>query len=168
MGVGYWQTPPMGRDDKRTPRQVLSKNLRALMESRPDLGTIKKIVEASKSNLSNGKVGRIYAASHTTDIDTLAHLAELFGLQPWQLLVEDLKPEALPQLFDRSLLATIQQLISEAPTLVASREQLQVNTPKEKRKLGTALQEALTTEGVDSDARGEPGAVQKPKARRRP
>jgi hypothetical protein len=85
------------KDKRPSPRMVLSTNLRTLMGAVPALGTIKKVADASASKLSNGKVGRIYAASHTTDIDTLQDLADLFGVQPWQLLVPDLKPQALPK-----------------------------------------------------------------------
>ena len=55
------------------------------MAARKDeLGTIKKIAAASGTKLSNGKVGRICKASHTTDIDSLQHLAEVFKVEPWQ------------------------------------------------------------------------------------
>lgn len=97
---------------KPTPRQVLSENLKALMAARPDLGTIKKVAQASGSRLSNGKIGRIYAASHTTDIDALQHLAEVFGLQPWQLLVEGLKPEAAPVLIDQAVIDRLRQAVA--------------------------------------------------------
>jgi hypothetical protein len=97
----------MRDDEKPSPREVLSTNLRALMQARPDLGTIKKVATASKSNLSNGKIGRIYAASHTTDIDTLQALSSVFGVEPWQLLVPDMNPLALPRLADAAVLAQI-------------------------------------------------------------
>jgi len=69
------------------PREILSANVRALMAARPALSTIKKIVDASNGQLSNGKVGRITAASHTTDVDTLEALAKVFDMESWQLLV---------------------------------------------------------------------------------
>ena len=170
MGIGYWQTSRMHRGEKPTPRQILSANLRSLMDERPDLGTIKKIVSSSGSKLSNGKVGRIYAASHTTDIDTLAHLAEVFGVHPWQLLVEDLNPKALPQLADLSLLSRIQQLVSstqEKPSPVAVAAELQQDTAGPTKGIGPALKEALVTEGTDTYARSKARAVQKQKGRRR-
>jgi hypothetical protein len=95
--------------ERKTPRQVLSQNLRALMQRHPELGTIKRIAEASNSTLSNGKVGRIYAASHTTDIDTLKDLAAVFDLEPWQLLVSDLNPDAPPVLVDHSYLEQLRR-----------------------------------------------------------
>lgn len=105
MGLGYWQSTRMR--NKSTPRKVLSDNLRELMAQRPGLDTIKKVAEASGGTLSNGKVGRIYAASHTTDIETLQDLAAVFELEPWQLLVEGLKPEAPPRLADAAVLAQL-------------------------------------------------------------
>lgn len=104
--------------EKPTPRQILSANLKTLMSSRPALGTIKKVALASGSTLSNGKVGRIYKASHTTDIDTLQHLATVFGLQPWQLLVEGLKADSLPILIDQSVIDGLRQAVSH-PTAPA-------------------------------------------------
>lgn len=96
--------------EKPTPRQILSANVKALMLARKDeLGTIKKIAAASGTKLSNGKVGRICKASHTTDIDSLQHLAEVFKVEPWQLLVEGLRPDALPVLINATVIAALQQ-----------------------------------------------------------
>jgi hypothetical protein len=98
------------------PREILSENLLALKDSGryPSLDTIKKIAQASGGKLSNGKVGRIAAGSHTTDIEALADLAEVFGLQPWQLLVQGLNPAALPVLVDAQFLTGLRDMVSAA------------------------------------------------------
>lgn len=96
----------------RTPRQVLSENLKALMAHREDRGTLKKITAASRGKLTNGTLGRVRAATHATTVDTLGDLAEVFALEPWQLLVPDLKPEALPQIAGAELLETIRSLVA--------------------------------------------------------
>jgi hypothetical protein len=75
------------------PRDILSKNLKTLMAAEPRLDTLKKIVEASRGLLSNGKLDRVRRAASATDIDTMEELAEVFGVQPWQLLVETLAVE---------------------------------------------------------------------------
>lgn len=157
--------------EKPSPRQVLSANLRALMEARPELGTIKRVAAASGTSLSNGKVGRIYAASHTTDIDTLQHLAEVFGLEPWQLMVESLNPAALPRLADASVLAQILDAVQAQPATggnkvnsVASAHPLQ----KQPASVGPALKKAISkATGKGKGERSTPGRVQKPRTRGR-
>jgi hypothetical protein len=155
--------------EKPNPREVLSANLRALMAARPDsLGTIRKVVEASGTSLSNGKVGRIYAASHTTDIDTLQHLANVFDLEPWQLLVEGLNPEALPRLADANVLAQILDAVQAHPSKTARK----ANAPSTAHQLerqsvpnvGTALKAAMSkAEGKVKGERRTPGRIQKPR-----
>lgn len=109
--------------EKPTPRQILSANVKALMAARKDdLGTIKKIAAASGTKLSNGKVGRICKASHTTDIDSLQHLAEVFKVEPWQLLVEGLKPDALPVVIDATVIAALRQAVAQKADQEQSRE----------------------------------------------
>jgi transcriptional regulator with XRE-family HTH domain len=88
------------------PRQILSDNLKALMGARPDLDRLPKIVEASGKRLSNGTLDRIRRGASATDIDTLEELASTFGVEPWQLLVEGLNPQAV------HVLSQIKALIS--------------------------------------------------------
>jgi hypothetical protein len=75
------------------PRNVLAKNLKTLMAAQPRLDTLKKIVAASGGNLSNGKLDRVRRAAAATDIDAVEELAAVFGVAPWQLLVESLAVE---------------------------------------------------------------------------
>jgi hypothetical protein len=141
------------------------------MKARPDLSSIKRVAAASKSSLSNGKVGRIYAASHTTDIDSLQHLADVFGVQPWQLLVEGLKPNDLPRLVDEGLLSQVRQLVAAAaapppPKASSFTDELTVQPKKRVApKVGPALTEAFD-EGGKKNAGRSTGRVSKPKGRR--
>lgn len=169
VGVGYWQSYPMR--EKPSPRQILSDNMRALMDARPELGTIRKVADASDSALSNGKVGRICAASHTTDIDTLQDLAKVFKLEPWQLLVEGLNPEALPRLADASVLAQILEAVQRTPA--TSREKVkstqtahQVQGEVRPEETSTLVKVVSRTRGKKS-ASSKSGAVQKPRTDRR-
>lgn len=107
------------------PRQILSANLISLKDSGlfPGRDTIKKIAHASGGKLSNGKVGRIVAASHTTDIEALADLAEVFGLQPWQLLVPSLNPQSPPVLIDASVITKMREVIQQPESRDVARPQ---------------------------------------------
>jgi len=78
------------------PRDILSKNLKALMAATPALNTLPKITKAGGP--PNGVLDRIRRAQGACRIDSLAQLAGVFGLQPWQILVPDLDPARLPQL----------------------------------------------------------------------
>lgn len=78
------------------PRITLARNLRALMDANPDLGTIKRIVEAGGG--TNGTIGRMLQGQHACGIDALAPVARVFGLEPWQLLVPNLDPFHPPTL----------------------------------------------------------------------
>jgi hypothetical protein len=170
MGYGYWHSHPMR--EKTSPRDVLSQNLRRLMESRPDLDTIKKIVLASGESLSNGKVGRIYAASHTTDIDALRDLARVFDLEPWQLLVENLNPEALPRLADALVLAEIFDAVQRKAEQARVKDQSRVPTHQvqksSRKKLPRELTDSLDVSGIRKNANRQPGKVQKPRSARGP
>lgn len=143
-------------------RQILSKNLRALIdhakEHNPRLGAIRKVAAASNGKLTNGTVGRIAAGSHTTDIDALADLAEVFGLQPWQLLVEGINPNALPVLASPELLSQIRQLVHSVPARTepydpsfTDEQAVKGRRRTEPTQVGPALQEAFTNaQGADS------------------
>lgn len=157
-------------------REILSKNLRSLIEdardSRPHLGAIRKVAEHSGGKLTNGTVGRIAAGTHTTDIDTLADLAEVFGLQPWQMLVENLNPKALPHLADAALLSQIKQIVDSVPretrkdfSSFTDEQALQTLERSRRVTVGPALKEAFEA-GEKKNARRVAGQVQKPKGRR--
>jgi transcriptional regulator with XRE-family HTH domain len=157
-------------EEKPSPREVLSANLRALMAS-SELTTIKKVAEASGTALSNGKVGRIYAASHTTDIDTLQHLANVFGLEPWQLLVNGLNPKALPRLADAAVLHEILDAVrGVGATPIGKLQPASAAHPVQHQSqpaIGPALANAMDVHGRKKGEAGKSGGVQKPRTRRR-
>lgn len=82
MGVGYPQTSPM------RPRDVLAENLKKLMAASSRLSTFPQITKAGGG--ANGTLDRIRRKSIATGVDNLEPLAQVYGLQPWQLLVPTL------------------------------------------------------------------------------
>lgn len=74
-------------------RDVVSANLKALMDSTPDLNTQMKIAEKTKGRVSQRTVGRILDRSVSVTVDHIAELAAIFHLQPWQLLLPGLDPK---------------------------------------------------------------------------
>lgn len=165
-------------DEGPSPREVLSANLRELMHARPELGTIKKVAEATVGfrlngedmHLSNGKVGRIAAASHTTDIDALHSLAKVFGLEPWQMLVKGLNPKALPRLVDATAMGELLDALQRSRQ--ESVRKTTVDSPAHQvekqagRTLSPELKQALDVEGIGKSEAGKSGRISKPRARR--
>jgi hypothetical protein len=78
------------------PRDIVSANLKALMKAHPELNTLKKIT--AKGGPPNGVLDRMRRADAASRIDSVAQVARVFGLEPWQLLVPNLDPAAPPQL----------------------------------------------------------------------
>lgn len=163
-----------------TPREILSANLRRLIAAHKTLTSIKKVAEATADyrlngedvHLSNGKVGRIAAGSHTTDIDALYSLAKAFELQPWQLLVKDLNPSALPRLADESVLHQILEAVQRPAAALHDN----VNSASPAHPLKPEVQPASSalakvvrrSQGKGKSGAGSTaGAIQKPRAGRR-
>jgi hypothetical protein len=156
-------------------RDILSKNVRALIEdareSRPELGTIKKVADISGGHLTNGTVGRMATGESPVNIDAVGDLARVFGLEPWQLLVENLNPKALPRLADSSLLSQIKAMVDSAKVQNAedssspkAEQPLQLSERDRQVPIGPALTEVL---GEDKNARRRTASASKPKGRRR-
>lgn len=77
-------------------REVLARNLRALMAASPTLKTLEAMEEATAKR--GGRVGkstidRVRQGTTPLNLDHLETIAKVFGLTPWQLLVPDLRPE---------------------------------------------------------------------------
>jgi transcriptional regulator with XRE-family HTH domain len=66
------------------PRELVAKNLRAAMQAKPALSTIKKLADAS--GVPNGTVGRICNAQVNFGIDHLEAIAGALEMEPWELL----------------------------------------------------------------------------------
>ena len=174
-GLGYRQNLRM------RPREILAANLRALMAEKPGLDTIKKIVTATNGRLSNGKLDRVRRGIAATDLDTLEELAALFEVAPWHLLVENLKPSALPILGNVELLAQIKDLMRQTDknlSQIAKTEEskgIHQNgepgtsrrispRPSQTKQLGPGLRDALVIGQGSENARGE--SMRVPKQRR--
>lgn len=78
-------------------RQIIGANLKALMKNHPHLDSQMKIQTKTKGRVSQRTVGRILEGSVSVTVDNLAELADIFGLQPWQMLLPNLDPKN-PQL----------------------------------------------------------------------
>ncbi len=76
--------------------RIVAENIEALM-TRHDYAN-KRLSEATKGQVGEGTVARMRNGTVAVGIDNLAAIAKVFGLAPWQLLVEDLNPSHPPQL----------------------------------------------------------------------
>jgi transcriptional regulator with XRE-family HTH domain len=71
--------------------KILAENVRALMDAnKATLGTQPKVAKATKGKLDQTTIGRVLAAKHRVQIDTLQALAEAFDVEPYQLLIPGL------------------------------------------------------------------------------
>lgn len=156
-GVGYWHSRAMRM------RDVLAENLKALMEQSPHLDRLPKITEASNRALTNGTLDRIRRAESDTDLGKLELLAAVFGLEPWQMLVPGLDPQAPPSLTGSDLLQQIQALVSDKGL---SHPLVERPVPQNVTKKGGALQQTLVIKG-GTHAPGRSDPLQKPRGSRR-
>jgi hypothetical protein len=85
---------PNGRQTSRMPRTVLADNLRALMEAHDPPLSGRQV--GLKVSIDPKTVTRILAKQHAPNLDTIAALAALFDLLPWQLLVPGMDPKDPP------------------------------------------------------------------------
>lgn len=77
-------------------KAVLWKNVQELMKKR--YGEENQTKLAKDVGFGTGTAIRLKAGQTSVGIDIIDRLAQFFGLQPWQLLVPGLKPDALPAL----------------------------------------------------------------------
>lgn len=81
---------PMSYPD---PRSILAANMRRIIgASQPPGAKLNVSAWANQKDLDVKLIERMTKASHAVTIDTLQKVAEACGLQPWQLLVEDMNP----------------------------------------------------------------------------
>ena len=67
-------------------KDVLAANINRLMAGTPALQSNPKL--SKRSELGLGTVARVRNAESAANLDTVDTLAETFGIQPWELLVE--------------------------------------------------------------------------------
>lgn len=144
------------------PRDVLAENLKALMKAKPELARFDDIEAASDKRLTNGTLDRIRRAAVATTVDRLADIAEAFGVEPWQLLVEGLNPEALPSLTTTPLLEEIRSLVAAQATPVAQ------SASRHQNDSGSSLDRAIKTEtkGATDAESNSASRVSKPRSGR--
>lgn len=70
------------------PLGVLSDNLKALMRDHPEWASQRKL--AAKAGIDQRTVGRILNQEHSPNLIQVEKLAEVFEVQPWQLLAPHL------------------------------------------------------------------------------
>lgn len=75
------------------PRKILAANLATLMTASRRLSRLTDLVAASDGRLSNGTVGRIKTGNTGTNVDNLGEIANVFGIEAWQLLYPGLRAE---------------------------------------------------------------------------
>lgn len=111
---GIGRLPPMrGKDNKARSRDVLRANVNTLMKSerfRDSFGTPRQLIEAGKG-VTNGTLARIRNAETGASVDTLDALAETFGIEPWQLLIPNIRADTMPTLASPALLSEIRSLV---------------------------------------------------------
>jgi len=87
----YWMTSPPARE-------VLAENLRELMKANPEVGTLLSLEQATATKGGGKKIGKttlgnILAKTTPVNLDYVEVLAKVFRLEPWQMLVPNLRPE---------------------------------------------------------------------------
>lgn len=71
------------------PREILAANFKKLRAAFPNLSALPDITKMGGG--TNGTLGRIANAESAISIDGLEPLAQVYGLEPWQLLVPTLE-----------------------------------------------------------------------------
>jgi hypothetical protein len=78
--------------------EVLATNVRSLMnERRLKQATVSKNATTRGRTIDQRTVGRVLNAEFPAQVSTIEALASGIGVEPWQLLVPDLDPKALPR-----------------------------------------------------------------------
>lgn len=78
--------------------EVLATNVRSLMKDRGlKQATVSKHATTRGRTIDQRTVGRVLNAEFPAQVSTIEALAIGIGVEPWQLLVPDLDPKALPR-----------------------------------------------------------------------
>jgi hypothetical protein len=106
-------------------QDVIAHNVNRLMEldSRQDVRTTLKL--AKKAGVSNGSVHRMRNAMVACQIDTLAAVAAVFGLEAWHLFIPGIDPKDKPTLLfarDRERQERIAAMVHELQQYEAGRD----------------------------------------------
>lgn len=99
-------------------RAILAANLRRLIEHETAPGERPSIrAWALRRELDVRLIDRLTKGEHAVTLDKLDDIAAACGLQPWQLLLEDLDPASPPDApistEERALLSRLRRLLSD-------------------------------------------------------
>lgn len=114
MSRGFVTVRPVKSD---TARGVLAANLRLLIERASKQGVRPSVRSWATGKGLDVRLVRLLKGQHAVTLDNLEKIAEACGLQPWQLLVEDMGGPAAqpPQITDadRELLKRLRHLLDQ-------------------------------------------------------
>lgn len=101
-------------------RAILAANIRTLIDSAAPAGSRQSVrAWALGKGLDVRLIDRLVKGQHAVTLDNLERVAEACGLQPWQLLLEDLDPQAPPEApiteDERAMLRKLRRLLSSEP-----------------------------------------------------
>lgn len=111
--------PRPSRHDAHMPsrnplREILGTNAKKLRTAKNiSQAKLHQATKHSGAPIDSTTIGRIERADNPTSVDSLAALARGLGVEPWQLLVEDLNPKQLPALSTDGLAQDEKDLISK-------------------------------------------------------
>lgn len=100
-----------------TPRDILAKNLRRMIEREtPPGGRYSVRAWATGKDLDVRMIDRLTKGQHAVTLDNLDKIAKACGLQAWHLLIEDFDPASPPDApvseEDRAMLRKLRRLLS--------------------------------------------------------
>lgn len=98
-------------------RAILAANIRTLIDAGTPSGRHPSVrAWALGKGLDVRLIDRLVKGQHAVTLDNLERVAEACGLQPWQLLLEDLDPKAPPEApiteDERAMLRKLRRLLS--------------------------------------------------------
>lgn len=136
--------------------EALRDNVNALMRERGWTSN-KPVVEASGSRLSNGTLGRLRSeVGENVKLNVLDELAEVFGVAPAELLIDDASrhPASTEAVGLRAALYVVRARLLDSQDEASARAgdalKLLAMTPDSERAFNNALAALLPTHGEDS------------------
>ena len=101
-----------------TPRDILARNLNRMIDADAKTRGRRSVrAWAMARELDVRLIDRLTKGQHAVTLDTLGEIAAACGLQPWQLLLEDLDPSAPADApvseEDRALMRKLRRLLGD-------------------------------------------------------
>lgn len=158
MSIGKHYARGMAETRTPTPpgiRGVLSRNVKAFMRARPEIGSQPLLERAT--GIPARTIGRILNGEQFATIEKLEELARGLRCEPWQLLVPDLDPAALPERrpqltpFEQGVLSVFKHAL-EAAADAQSAEASRAQHPSSSNLLDSRAR--ATNEGTTNNQKG--------------